>query len=62
LIITAFGIVGLTSYWVSQRRRQIGIRRALGATRQAILRYFQTRESDDRGSRRRGGRGVRDRH
>lgn len=41
LIITAFGIVGLTSYWVSQRRRQIGIRRALGATRQAILRYFQ---------------------
>jgi putative ABC transport system permease protein len=42
LAITAFGIVGLTSYWVSQRRRQIGIRRALGATRQAILRYFQT--------------------
>jgi len=42
LIVTAFGIVGLTSYWVSQRRRQIGIRRALGATRQAILRYFQT--------------------
>ena len=42
LVITAFGIVGLTSYWVSQRRRQIGIRRALGATRQAILRYFQT--------------------
>ncbi len=41
LIITAFGIVGLTSYWVSQRRRQIGIRRALGATRQAILHYFQ---------------------
>ncbi|HEX4023907.1 MAG TPA: FtsX-like permease family protein [Steroidobacteraceae bacterium] len=40
--ITAFGIVGLTSYWVSQRRRQIGIRRALGATRGAILRYFQT--------------------
>jgi putative ABC transport system permease protein len=42
LAITAFGIIGLTSYWVSQRRRQIGIRRALGATRQAILRYFQT--------------------
>jgi putative ABC transport system permease protein len=41
LLITAFGIVGLTSYWVAQRRRQIGIRRALGATRQAILRYFQ---------------------
>jgi putative ABC transport system permease protein len=39
--VTAFGIVGLTSYWVSQRRRQIGIRRALGATRVAIVRYFQ---------------------
>ncbi len=40
--VTAFGIVGLTSYWVSQRRRQIGIRRALGATRNAIIHYFQT--------------------
>ena len=39
--VTAFGIVGLTSYWVAQRRRQIGIRRALGATRSAIVRYFQ---------------------
>ena len=42
LLVTAFGIVGLTSYWVAQRRRQIGIRRALGASRQAIVRYFQT--------------------
>lgn len=42
LAVTAFGIVGLTSYWVAQRRRQIGIRRALGATRRAIVRYFQT--------------------
>ena len=42
LVVTAFGIVGLTSYWVAQRRRQIGIRRALGATRQAIVHYFQT--------------------
>ncbi len=41
LIVTAFGIVGLTSYWVAQRRQQIGIRRALGATRRAIVRYFQ---------------------
>jgi putative ABC transport system permease protein len=40
--VTAFGILGLTSYWVSQRRRQIGIRRALGATAGSILRYFQT--------------------
>jgi putative ABC transport system permease protein len=42
LVVTAFGIVGVTSFWVSQRRRQIGIRRAMGATRTAILRYFQT--------------------
>jgi putative ABC transport system permease protein len=40
--VTAFGIVGLTSFWVAQRRRQIGVRRALGATKQAILAYFQT--------------------
>jgi putative ABC transport system permease protein len=42
VLVTAFGIVGLTSYWVAQRRRQIGIRRALGATRNAIVGYFQT--------------------
>jgi putative ABC transport system permease protein len=40
--VTAFGIVGLASFWVAQRRKQIGIRRALGATRGDILRYFQT--------------------
>jgi putative ABC transport system permease protein len=40
--ITALGIVGLASFWVAQRRKQIGIRRALGATRTDILRYFQT--------------------
>jgi len=42
LVITGAGIVGLTSFWVGQRRKQIGIRRALGATRHDILRYFQT--------------------
>jgi putative ABC transport system permease protein len=41
LIVTALGIVGLASFWVQQRTRQIGIRRALGATRANILRYFQ---------------------
>jgi putative ABC transport system permease protein len=39
--VTAFGMAGLTSYWVAQRRRQIGIRRALGATQPSILRLFQ---------------------
>lgn len=42
LVVTAMGIVGLTSFWVAQRRRQIGIRRAIGATRGDILAYFQT--------------------
>jgi putative ABC transport system permease protein len=42
LAVTAFGIVGLTSFWVGQRRRQIGIRRAVGATRGHIMQYFQT--------------------
>lgn len=41
LTVTAVGIAGLTSFWVAQRRRQIGIRRAIGATRGDILRYFQ---------------------
>jgi len=42
LVVTALGIVGLASFWVQQRTKQIGIRRALGATRSQILRYFQT--------------------
>ena len=42
LAVTGAGIVGLTSFWVGQRHKQIGIRRALGATRHDILRYFQT--------------------
>ncbi|WP_363798978.1 FtsX-like permease family protein [Lysobacter firmicutimachus] len=42
LIVTALGIVGLASFWVQQRTKQIGVRRALGATRGQILRYFQT--------------------
>ena len=42
LLVTALGIVGLASFWVGQRRRSIGVRRALGATRGNILHYFQT--------------------
>ncbi len=39
-IITSLGIVGLASFNVSRRTRQIGIRRALGATRSTIVSYF----------------------
>jgi putative ABC transport system permease protein len=42
LVVTALGIVGLASFWVAQRNRSIGVRRALGATRGNILHYFQT--------------------
>ncbi|MEW9571211.1 FtsX-like permease family protein [Rhodanobacter sp. Si-c] len=41
LALTALGVVGLSSFWVQQRTRSIGIRRAIGATRHDILRYFQ---------------------
>ncbi len=41
LAVTAAGIVGLTSFWVGQRHKQIGVRRALGARKIDILRYFQ---------------------
>jgi putative ABC transport system permease protein len=40
LFVTALGIVGLTSFSVSERTRQIGTRRALGARKTDILRYF----------------------
>jgi len=38
--VTGLGIVGLAWFSVSQRRKQIGTRRALGATRWDIVRYF----------------------
>jgi putative ABC transport system permease protein len=40
LTVTALGIIALTTYWVAQRRRQIGMRRALGARRTNIIQYF----------------------
>lgn len=40
IAITGLGIVGLASFSVARRTKQIGTRRALGATRGAILRYF----------------------
>ena len=40
--VTVFGIIGLTQFWVTRRRRYIGMRRALGARRIDILKYFHT--------------------
>lgn len=37
LVVTALGIVGLTSLSVAERRRQLGTRRALGATREDLV-------------------------
>jgi putative ABC transport system permease protein len=42
IAVTSLGIVGLASFSVNRRTRQIGTRRALGATKTAILRYFMT--------------------
>ncbi|MXV08372.1 FtsX-like permease family protein [Xanthomonas sp. LMG 9002] len=42
LFVTALGIGGLASFWVQQRTRQIGIRRAIGASRRDILWHFRT--------------------
>lgn len=40
VVVTASGIVGMSTLWVAQRRKQIGIRRALGARRIDVLAYF----------------------
>ena len=42
IAVTSLGIVGLASFSVNRRTRQIGTRRALGASKTAILRYFMT--------------------
>lgn len=39
-LITAFGIVGLAMFSINRRKRQIGTRRALGATQLQVMRYF----------------------
>ncbi|KFZ30156.1 cell division protein FtsX [Pseudidiomarina salinarum] len=39
-IITALGIVGMVTFNVNRRRKQIGTRRALGASRGDIMGYF----------------------
>ncbi len=40
VVITGMGIIGLASFNVNRRKKQIGTRRALGASRTAIVRYF----------------------
>ena len=40
LAVTGLGIVGMVSFWVTRRVKQIGTRRALGARRFDIRRYF----------------------
>ena len=40
IFVTALGILGITSLSVSERTKQIGTRRALGATKADILRHF----------------------
>lgn len=42
LVVTSVGIVGLASFSVRQRVKQIGTRRAVGARRRHVLRYFLT--------------------
>lgn len=42
LAVAGIGIAGLSGYWVEQRTRSIGIRRALGARRGDVVRHFLT--------------------
>jgi putative ABC transport system permease protein len=42
IFVTALGILGITSLAVSERTKQIGTRRALGATKGDILKHFLT--------------------
>ncbi|MBB3226071.1 putative ABC transport system permease protein [Luteibacter sp. Sphag1AF] len=39
-LLTAISIVSISNYWLIQRRRSIGIRRALGARRSQIIAHF----------------------
>lgn len=45
VMISALGMAGLVSFLVGQRQKQIGIRRALGARKADILRYFLAENS-----------------
>jgi putative ABC transport system permease protein len=45
VLITGLGTAGLVSFLVNQRKQQIGVRRALGAKRRDITRYFLVENS-----------------
>lgn len=45
IIVAGFGTTGLISFLINQRRKQIGIKRALGATNWLVIRYFLVENS-----------------
>ena len=45
VLVTALGIFGLTLFNINKRTKQIGTRRALGARKSAIIRYFVVENS-----------------
>jgi putative ABC transport system permease protein len=40
VLVVLIGSMGITYYFVTERTREIGLRRAMGATRRDIIRYF----------------------